>query len=120
MTHDLVLRIQLLERLGYRRQRPLTLISAPAGYGKSILASSWLNASACPGAWISLGARAPKYNLGVQQDFPTALYISWSRNELSINRIFEVMAIRLDFVEKTLLSTPLLCFHALHFIPLLR
>ena len=54
VTKDLVPRSHLLERLEYCRQRPLTLISAPAGYGKSTLASSWLEASDCPGAWVSL------------------------------------------------------------------
>jgi LuxR family maltose regulon positive regulatory protein len=32
----------------------MTLISAPAGYGKSVLASQWLETCACPGAWLSL------------------------------------------------------------------
>lgn len=32
----------------------MTLISAPAGYGKSILASQWLEISGFPGAWVSL------------------------------------------------------------------
>ena len=54
VTKDLVPRAQLLKRLEYRRQRPLTLISAPAGYGKSTLASHWVDVSACPGAWVSL------------------------------------------------------------------
>jgi len=35
----------------------LTLISAPAGYGKSTLASCWLAASARPGAWLALDER---------------------------------------------------------------
>ena len=54
VTRDLVPRMQLLERLEYHRQRPLTLVAAPAGYGKSTLVSHWLEASACPGAWVSL------------------------------------------------------------------
>ena len=33
---------------------PITLISAPAGYGKSVLISSWLEACEDPQAWISL------------------------------------------------------------------
>ena len=32
----------------------MTLVSAPAGYGKSILISSWLDTSKRPGAWLSL------------------------------------------------------------------
>jgi len=53
ITPDLVPRIELLARLE-REQRPLTLISAPAGYGKSVLASMWLHASVLPGGWVSL------------------------------------------------------------------
>ena len=34
--------------------RPLTLVSAPAGYGKSSLVSSWLESCDIPYAWISL------------------------------------------------------------------
>jgi DNA-binding NarL/FixJ family response regulator len=51
---DLVTRIRLLERLTARRKRPLTLVSAPAGYGKSILVSNWLESIDWPGAWLSL------------------------------------------------------------------
>jgi LuxR family maltose regulon positive regulatory protein len=47
-------RSQLLERLDQRRQRPLTLVSAPAGYGKSTLVSCWLGACDLPAAWLSL------------------------------------------------------------------
>ncbi len=49
-----VYRPHLLARLDQHRDRPLTLVSAPAGYGKSILISSWLEACEDPGAWISL------------------------------------------------------------------
>jgi LuxR family maltose regulon positive regulatory protein len=43
-----------VEYLDQRRERPLTLISAPAGYGKSVLISSWLETCGSPGAWLSL------------------------------------------------------------------
>ena len=32
----------------------MTLVTAPAGYGKTILVSAWLNACERPGAWLSL------------------------------------------------------------------
>ncbi|MCP4397290.1 MAG: hypothetical protein GY801_08340 [bacterium] len=54
LTRDLVPRRQLLEQLELCRQRSLTLVSAPAGYGKSTLVSHWLELSDCPCAWISL------------------------------------------------------------------
>lgn len=50
---DLVVRPQLFERLN--RLQPLTLITAPAGYGKSTLLSSWLDSlHDTPAAWLSL------------------------------------------------------------------
>jgi LuxR family maltose regulon positive regulatory protein len=51
---DLVARTQLLQQLEQNRQRPLTLVCAPAGYGKSILVSHWLETCDCPSAWVSL------------------------------------------------------------------
>jgi LuxR family maltose regulon positive regulatory protein len=54
VTPDLEQRTRLIERLMRNRHRPLTLISAPAGYGKSMLASLWLEVCDCPSAWISL------------------------------------------------------------------
>jgi len=51
---DLVRRPRLIEWLEQRRNRPLTLVSAPAGYGKSTLISCWLDAVDCPTAWVSL------------------------------------------------------------------
>ena len=47
-------RKQLLDRLNQGRQRPLTLVSAPAGYGKSTLVSCWLESCDFPSAWVSL------------------------------------------------------------------
>ena len=47
-------RSRLLERLEKGRQRPLTLVSASAGYGKSTLVSCWLETVDCPSAWVSL------------------------------------------------------------------
>ena len=54
ISGDLVPRPRLLRHLEERRDRPLTLVSAPAGYGKTTLVSSWLEACECPSAWVSL------------------------------------------------------------------
>jgi LuxR family maltose regulon positive regulatory protein len=54
ITADLVPRPRLLERLDGRCERPLTLLCAPASYGKTTLVSSWLEASDWPSAWVSL------------------------------------------------------------------
>ncbi len=47
-------RQRLLEQMTQSRQQPLILVSAPAGYGKSVLTSCWLKESDWPGAWLSL------------------------------------------------------------------
>ncbi|MGD8530583.1 MAG: LuxR C-terminal-related transcriptional regulator [Syntrophobacterales bacterium] len=54
VSPDILPRPRLLEFIDQGRKRPLTLISAPAGYGKSTLASRWLEVCECPCAWISL------------------------------------------------------------------
>lgn len=53
---DLVARPRLVERLdtGVRQQRRLTLVSAPAGYGKTTLIADWLVGHAAAFAWLSL------------------------------------------------------------------
>ena len=51
---DIVNRPQLLSQLERDVNRSLTLIAAPAGYGKSTLAAQWLEASSLPGVWVSL------------------------------------------------------------------
>ncbi|MGD9401859.1 MAG: LuxR C-terminal-related transcriptional regulator, partial [bacterium] len=54
ISSDIVARPRLLKTLMEGRRRTMTLISAPAGYGKSVLASQWLAGEKCPGAWVSL------------------------------------------------------------------
>jgi LuxR family maltose regulon positive regulatory protein len=49
-----ILRQRLVEQLNISNQRKLTLVSAPAGYGKTTLISSWLHETKIPSAWLSL------------------------------------------------------------------
>ena len=51
-----VARSRLVERLneGFSLGRKLTLISAPAGFGKSTLVSEWIASCGRPAAWLSL------------------------------------------------------------------
>lgn len=51
---DHIRRQHLLDRLNQGLYRPLTLVSAPAGYGKSTLISVWLDTIDIPGTWLSL------------------------------------------------------------------
>jgi LuxR family transcriptional regulator, maltose regulon positive regulatory protein len=49
-----ILRQRLVEQLNTSSQCKLTLVSAPAGYGKTTLVSSWLQETDIPSAWLSL------------------------------------------------------------------
>jgi LuxR family maltose regulon positive regulatory protein len=51
---ELVPRPRLIERLNAGLQRKLTLISAPAGFGKTTLVTEWLNSAERRFAWLSL------------------------------------------------------------------
>src|SRR5215208_7683571 len=51
---NVVRRPRLIERLNEGLHRKLTLISAPAGFGKTTLVSTWLTECGRPVAWLSL------------------------------------------------------------------
>ncbi len=50
----MVPRIRLIDQLDAAQVQPLILLSAPAGYGKSLLVSSWLTTCGWSSAWLSL------------------------------------------------------------------
>ncbi len=61
--HDLVVRQRLTELLDHGADRPLTLVCAPAGFGKTTLIATWIERmvasqvqleSSMPSAWLSL------------------------------------------------------------------
>ena len=49
---DLVPRYELLAWLHRYRRQPLTLVSAPAGYGETTLVSHWIDTLERPTAWL--------------------------------------------------------------------
>jgi LuxR family maltose regulon positive regulatory protein len=51
---NLVPRPRLTEQLQRGRHRPLTLLAAPAGFGKTTLLATWLEHALLPAAWVSL------------------------------------------------------------------
>jgi LuxR family maltose regulon positive regulatory protein len=51
-----VVRSRLFGQLAEGLDGRLTLLSAPAGYGKTTLLGEWLSTYPCPAAWISLDA----------------------------------------------------------------
>ena len=50
----LVRRTRLIERLNEGKHRKLTLVSAPAGFGKTMLVSEWIAGCKRPAAWFSM------------------------------------------------------------------
>ena len=54
LDDDLVIRSRLIEKINRGGNRPLTLISAPAGFGKTTLLSAWLQDQEVNSSWISL------------------------------------------------------------------
>jgi LuxR family maltose regulon positive regulatory protein len=56
-AHGAIVRPRLLELLDRGMDRPLTLVSAPAGSGKTELLAQWIEARRAPGpvAWVPLG-----------------------------------------------------------------
>ena len=70
VRRGLVSRPRMIERLnaGARSGRKLTLVSAPAGFGKTTLLSEWVGNCGQPVAWVSLGKgdniQARNYLLG--------------------------------------------------------
>jgi LuxR family maltose regulon positive regulatory protein len=54
VTRNLVVREMLIDRLNRGLDHPLILVSAPAGYGKTTLVSSWLETCPLPSIWLSL------------------------------------------------------------------
>ncbi len=57
IRRNAIARVRLLDQLGTPVPRQLTLIHAPAGYGKTTLALQWLEMIRHPYVWLSLDAQ---------------------------------------------------------------
>jgi LuxR family maltose regulon positive regulatory protein len=80
VTREHVYRDHLIDLLNKNMYKPFTLVSAGAGYGKSMLISSWLEKSKIPYAWVSLSDEDNEIrgfmeciSTSVQKVFPKAL-----------------------------------------------
>lgn len=81
LRHNLVPRTQLIEKLerGMQAGARLTLVSAPAGFGKTTLIRSWLDSSEVPGTWLTIDEedndpyRFLRYLIGALQGVSAAL-----------------------------------------------
>ena len=54
VSDDHILRSDIIEILERNLEKPFSLVSAPAGYGKSLTVSQWLDQTSVKNAWISL------------------------------------------------------------------
>ena len=54
MRSNFLERLRLLEKLDQVLQKPVALISAPAGFGKTTLLAQWLDRCPLPNAWLQL------------------------------------------------------------------
>ena len=105
-------RDHLLDRLSQARHRPLALVSAPAGYGKSTLVSCWLKACDVPGAWVSLDRddSDPRIFLSyfvtaIQRLFPAACAETLSMLRIDplppVSLLARSLSNELDLIEKS-------------------
>ncbi len=54
ISDDIVIRTGIIQQLEENKSRPLTLVSAGAGYGKSIAVSQWLESTTSQHSWLTL------------------------------------------------------------------
>lgn len=54
ISGSIVCRNRLYDRLNKALKHKLTIVTAPAGYGKSVVVNEWLNFSRVPFAWVSI------------------------------------------------------------------
>ena len=54
ITNHLVSRLRLSQKLSGALDHKLTVVTAPAGYGKSTAVVDWLGQAGLPVAWVSL------------------------------------------------------------------
>ena len=75
-----VFRFRLIDELNKNMYKPFSLVCAPAGYGKSMLVSSWIEENKHPAAWLSLSSDENDYRTflvymiaAIQKVFPGKL-----------------------------------------------
>lgn len=114
ITSDHILRENLIEYLEKNLHKPLTLLSAGAGYGKSMLVSSWMQQKEHTCIWISLTKEDNDLKsfltyvfYGIQEFFPGSLgqtkaYVKTGKlpplTEITNTLVNEIDDIEEDFV----------------------
>ena len=80
VLEDIIIRTEIVEQLEKNLDNPLSLICAPAGYGKSILVSQWLEQTRARYTWVSLDEELNELRIflfyiraAIEKLFPLAL-----------------------------------------------
>ena len=101
---NLVYRRRLFDQLDEGLSRKLILVSAPAGYGKTVLFSQWVKKQKIPTAWFSIDARDND-----PYDFFTFLISSIQAKEDHIGKkplefLQQKGAVQLDYILELLIK----------------
>ena len=102
---DMVRRPRLTSWLKRRQQsQPLTLVSAPAGYGKSTLISCWLESVDCPTAWLSLDEQDNDFEVFLRY-FLAAIQTIFPNNLLETDALLASLPLPpVDAIANTLIN----------------
>jgi len=99
---DFIARPRLFNELEKGTHCCLTLVSAPAGYGKSLMVSSWLETSDRPYTWLSLDEDINDFTVfltyfitAIRKLFPTACENSYSLTKALSPHSFQVLSTEL-------------------------
>jgi len=81
---DYIIRQKIIDELENNFIKPLSVISAGAGYGKSVTVSEWLEQSNYMGSWLSLDMEHNDlrtfllyFNAAIEKIFPEAMQETW-------------------------------------------
>lgn len=124
VPEDFVPRQRLQARLNLIEHRPLTLVSAPAGYGKTTTLSAWLKASELHSAWLSLDETDNDFTLfllyflaAIRHRVPAfaeeLIAILDSGHALTPQRVIEYFYAEIDALDRGLILV-LEDFHFIH------
>ena len=125
LTNRIMPRMRLLDRLNQVIEKPVALISAPAGFGKTTLLCQWLEECPLPSAWLQLDENDSNFTLfltyfvsAIQQIFPESFAETANLllSEQSIPHVVWQIAVinDLDALSETPFVLVLDDYHLLH------
>ena len=111
VLHDTIIRTEIIGQLEENIANPLSLICAPAGYGKSMLVSQWLEQTTALHAWISLDEELNDLRIflfyiqaAIEKIFPRSLKKTGSLIQASelpaVNKIAHSLLNELDQIQE--------------------